>query len=389
MELWDSRCLICREKSWQCSACAKKDGQARLDAKKAAAAKKKHPGATLALEALGGPAPAPAPACAAAVAGVNSEGSCAKKDGQTRLKTKKEAAAKKHHDTPLMEIIPGDEVIPAAEIDGEIQSGPGTFSTLDTTSASLYRPTHASPPTVELPRPAKLRTVLKKHNWTILRIPPDGHCFFHSIVKGMVEHRIPDCPKTALELRAACAAQLLAWNGDVPLPGYEENHVPMFDECGKILYQATRGGEEKKITLKDYCALLRTSMYGGTDEIMMIVQMYKCKIFFYSESLFKGGDPIPEVFLMHPLLPEDDEKNAGHTTIYFGVVTVAHSHSLLIASFIRSIYSLAFGARKDWRERSHVVDDTQISQILRLHVPLARSGRGLSCVRRHYIWTRT
>ncbi len=179
-----------------------------------------------------------------------------------------------------------------------------------------------------------LRTVLKsaKHNFIMKKIPRDGHCFFNSIVKGMIDLCIPSCPKTATELRAACAEQVLAWKGEIP-----GRMIPMFDECGKFIVQEARGLQEKSVNLEEYCTLLRTSLYGGLEEIMVIVQMYKLQIVFYSDDCYRGGDPVPEKFLVNHALSEDAEENAGETNFYFGVV-YDRCHSCSRALFSHRIF---------------------------------------------------
>ncbi len=134
----------------------------------------------------------------------------------------------------------------------------------------------------------------------------------------MIEFRIPSCPGTVTELRAACAAQLLAWQGNIP-----GRCIPMF-EFGNIMYQEARGQEERLITINEYCSLLRESMYGGIDEILMIVQMYKLQVFLYSADSYRGGDPIPEKFLLNSSLSEDAKENAGCTTIHFHILQLVH-----------------------------------------------------------------
>jgi hypothetical protein len=146
------------------------------------------------------------------------------------------------------------------------------------------------------------------------KIPRDGHCLFNSFVKAMIEFRIPSCPRNVEELRAACAAQLLAWQGNIP-----GRCIPMF-EFGNIIYQEARGQEERIITIEEYCRLLRKSMYGGIDEIMLIVQMYKLQVFLYSADSYQGGDPIPEKFLVNCSLSEDAKENAGCTAIEFHII---------------------------------------------------------------------
>jgi hypothetical protein len=159
----------------------------------------------------------------------------------------------------------------------------------------------------------KLRHVLKsaKHNWMIKKVDRDGHCFFRSIVKGMIDHRIPSCPKTPEELRAACADQILAWNGVIP----GRPNAPMIEKNGKIRVQQARGAPEKFYTLEQYCNLVSSSLYGGFDEMFVIVQMYKLQIFVYSDDCYRGGDPEPQKILLDCNLTEDAEENAGETNI--------------------------------------------------------------------------
>lgn len=174
-----------------------------------------------------------------------------------------------------------------------------------------------SPPVAKI----SLRIVLKSapHNWTFEKIPRDGHCLFHSFVLALNNLNIPSCPKTYRELREACAKQLSEWNGFIP--GLREQ---LFQE-GKVLYQDIRGEKERLITLKEYCSLLRRNMYGGLEEIQLMVQMYKVQVFVYSSSVGTTSEnPYPLPVLMNNDFPPDHEKNAGNTVAVNCLQIISH-----------------------------------------------------------------
>jgi hypothetical protein len=136
---------------------------------------------------------------------------------------------------------------------------------------------------------------------------------------------------------------LSEWKGVIP--GLREQIV---DEDGTILYQAMRSTQEtkcqeKRITVKQYCSLLRKDMYGGMEEIQLIVQMYKVQVFVYSVAAgTKSHDLVPFPILMNNDLSPDHEENAGNT-----LSQLLARKSFLITSF-RSENSLAFGV---WKNR--------------------------------------
>jgi hypothetical protein len=166
----------------------------------------------------------------------------------------------------------------------------------------------------------RLREALKSapHNWTFFKILRDGHCLFHSVVLALNNLKIPSCPQTYQELRAACAKQFSEWKGVIP--GLRNQLV---DREGTILYQDTRGEKDRRITVEEYCALLRTKMYGGMEEIQMIVQMYKVQVFVYSEMAGTNiHDLVPLPVLMNNDLSPDHEENAGNSA------TVARSQNI-------------------------------------------------------------
>lgn len=309
MELLDSRCGDCKRKLCQCSACARKDSQTKLNAKKEAA-KRRNTTPALELKQLvtgAADAPAPAPAAASSAPSFSSDD-----------EDQPEAAPYPEAMQPMQRLYLAADVVPDHELDPTLDQPPVAVARTLAKKSSTVRPAKKSltadfnsAAAVVVPK-IKLRDVLKsaKHNWIIKKIPRDGHCLFSSIVKGMIDHCIPSCPKTPEELRAACADQILAWNGVIP-----GRITPMFDKFGNILVQQARGLPEKLVTLEQYCNLVSSSLYGGLDEVFVIVQMYKLQIFVYSEDCYRGGDPEPEKVLLDCNLTEDAEENAGETNI--------------------------------------------------------------------------
>lgn len=154
-----------------------------------------------------------------------------------------------------------------------------------------------------------LRAILKAspHNWTMTKIKRNGHCLFASIALALKNLKRPELPTTIEALREACAKQLLQWKGIIP--GLLD---PLFHD-GITTVQLYRGEKEQTISLADYCQLIRESLYGGYDEIMMIVQMYKLQISVYHDETYNaGGNSGPvETFRVNPLLPVSHESNAG------------------------------------------------------------------------------
>ena len=162
-----------------------------------------------------------------------------------------------------------------------------------------------------------LRKVLKSapHHWKFAKILRDGHCFFHSFVLALNNLKIPSCPTTSQQLREACAKQLHEWNGVIP-----GLRAQLFED-GQVLYQGIRGEKERLINIDEYCSLLRTSMYGGFEEMQMIAQMYKVQVFVYSLSIGNTCENlVPLPILMDNDFPADHAKNAGNS------VAVARSH---------------------------------------------------------------
>jgi hypothetical protein len=145
---------------------------------------------------------------------------------------------------------------------------------------------------------------------------------FRSFVLAMNKLKIPSCPKSVPELRAACAAQLSEWEGNIPGMPYS-----LFQD-GKTLFQRVRGEKEKWITLEEYCDLLRTSLYGGLEEMKLIIEMYKLQVCVYQADSYQGGEPIPELFLRNQELSEDDKFNAGDDFVFYLLSQSCNSRSL-------------------------------------------------------------
>lgn len=275
MELLDTRCSECRLKYCQCSNCQKADSRIRIDARKKAKAAKKQ---TAAPKFDLTPSPvSPVLAVAPTLSPTPSPADGTKKASRSLAKSFDVA----HPD-------------PTAVVD---------------VSSTAESPDIA-------PRVAKkisLRRVLKSspHNWTFEKIPRDGHCLFHSFVLALANLNIPSRPKTHQELRKACAKELSKLKGIIP--GLREE-AQVF-RGGKTSYQDIRGVESRLITVKEYCSLLRDNMYGGLEEIQLIVHMYKVQVFVYSTAVGTTSEnPLPLPILMDNNFPPDHEKNAGNAT---------------------------------------------------------------------------
>lgn len=230
-------------------------------------------------------------------------GNCAKKDKQKKKEARLSAAAAKSG-SKFDKFAYVGKTLQAAIDSAEKQNAPILKTAIESAKKVGNIP--------------NLRNVLKlaPHNWTLPHIPRDGNCMFHSFVSAFNFLDGHDCPhqlpKSQKQLRKACAQQLLDWNGKIP------NHPPMFCEQdgphkGKHLLQLYRSEKEKWVSLQDYCKLLETSLYGGEEEIMLIVQMYKLQVFYYvdQDHRHEGGELKPKKYFMYPESPEDAEQNRG------------------------------------------------------------------------------
>ena len=147
-----------------------------------------------------------------------------------------------------------------------------------------------------------IRSKLKASGWTIVPIPRDGHCFFESFVRALKIYR-PELQMTMSQLRLACADKMRELKGAVPnLKMFEE------DEFG-VLLQKKRGHAETKVTLEEYCELLKESLYGGMEEIVLLANMYKLKVTVYDSQNCNGE---PQSYLQNSDLPADHPENAGN-----------------------------------------------------------------------------
>jgi hypothetical protein len=358
MELLDSRCSICRSKLHQCSACQKVDSKKKSDRRKQAAAAKAAYAASPAVErlplvaapgpispeAIQGQASAAPPAverlpivaapgqvsmelldsrCSICRSKLHQCSACQKVDSKKKSDRRKQAAAAKaaYAASPAVERLPlvaaPGPVSPEA-IQGQASAAPPAVERLPIVAA----PEQVSPEAIQVPKSLSLRSVLRSspHEWLMCKIPRNGHCLFSSFVLALNKLKIPSCPKTVSELRAACAAQLYEWRGDIPGMQFS-----MFGD-GKALVQTFRGEKEKWMTLEEYCNLLRTSLYGGLEEMQMIVQMYRLQVFMYQADAYHGGNPIPMPILMHNELSVDDEMNAGSDVFFIFVYSWPLTH---------------------------------------------------------------
>ena len=266
MELMDSRCSACAKKDWQCSECQKQDKLHRSESRKAKR------GLSTSFDA--------AAAAAAAAAG------------------------------------PDPAAPPAAP------AGPAP--------ASSAAPALANGATT---KPKKLRAVLKSSplNWKMAKIPRDGHCLFSSFVMAFKENpALTSLPQTVKELRLACSKQLWQWNGIIPNLYAAEGNSTLFDDYGNTRVQNHRGDALVTVNLQQYCSALEDYLYGGFEEIMLIVQMYKLQVHVYSQQFYRGGNPIPVVVSLNPTLPPDAAENAGNNR---------HNNEMLLLSFAFLILS--------------------------------------------------
>jgi hypothetical protein len=157
-----------------------------------------------------------------------------------------------------------------------------------------------------------LRNILKSspHEWTMAKIPRFGHCLFESIALAFRKLKRPELPQTMQELRTCCAKQLLDWNGVIP--GNSPRLLEFSNGMARV--QVLRGENEVEVTLQEYCNLLATNLYGGYDEIMIVVHMYKVQIHVYHDESYKGGDPEPvSIHLVNSDLPANHDINSGNS----------------------------------------------------------------------------
>jgi hypothetical protein len=312
MELLDSRCSKCKGTNWQCSKCQDKDKLTRRQAKVAAAAAKlavPREGDPILAENLGPPT------------GVSIVHLIP--DDIAKLTTDELGAI--FCSSPIVPIPDVRLVIPVATPSAVNPMLPQTNAagTLDVVSPTAPvaissaanpkpPPTNAAGTSVSVNAESapkkKLRAVLRAspHNWKMLKITRNGHCLFGSLVLALQKLNRPDLPKTVQDLRSACANQLRRWKGVIP--GME---ATLFDE-GMTKVQVVRGEAEVEVSLEKYCQMLEKSMYGGFDEMMIVVQMFKVQIHLFHDGSYSGGIPVPvQIFLVNPQLPETDEVNAG------------------------------------------------------------------------------
>ena len=276
MELLDSRCFVCKESLYQCTQCKKED----MSRRKAARLQKQ------ALAAAAKPVP----------------------------------AAEK-----LVPAPPLDDSDSDRDLQVSAEYARVGLAILNSTSQKRVRnlafpaPVTAPPPATlattsfaSSAAPAKtLRDVLKAapRNWTLPKVLRNGHCLFLSFVRAFTFLADKDLPKTQEDLREACANQLLQWEGNIP------THQTLFHE-GKCLLQKYSNDKEEWVSLEQYCDLLRTNLFGGMEEIALIVQMYKLQVFLFTEDDYKGGEPEPIKVLLFPQLPENDPSNEGCPRIH-------------------------------------------------------------------------
>ena len=144
------------------------------------------------------------------------------------------------------------------------------------------------------------RSKLKANGWTIVRIPKDGHCLFESFARAFRICR-PELNMTMKQLRLECSQKLRELNGEVP-----NWPMKLFDEEGTTGLEAIRGEPETRVNLDQYCQLVRTTLYGGTVEMMILAIMYKLKVTVHDQRFQE-----PQKFLQNCNLDADDPENEG------------------------------------------------------------------------------
>ena len=270
MELLDSRCSVCENMLCQCSKCASKDKEKKKQARQAAAQAK-----------LAHLVVAPS----ALLAGFPS-------------------------DSSIAVLIP-DHI--AQLTHQEMNQVLGKSPLMASPNSRRIRPVALPKQTSkDAPKP-NLRSILKSppHEWTLSKIPRYGHCLFESIALAFRKLKRPELPQTFQELRTRCAKQLFDWNGVIP------GNCPFVSlqfSNGVARVQVKRGEKQVDVTLQQYCDLIKTNLYGGSDEMTIIVHMYKVQIHVYHDASYRGGDPEPvQIHTVNSELPANHEINSGNS----------------------------------------------------------------------------
>ena len=186
----------------------------------------------------------------------------------------------------------------------------------------------AEPKNAPKTRPT-LRSFLKNTGWLTVRIPRDGHCFFASVAKAFKTFR-PDLPRTVRELRASCAKKLAECK--YPIPGC---NCSQKDGITYVELRGKRGENSTWATIEEYCALIKTNLYGGFEEMTLMTHLYNVRFDVYVDSIFKGipdgQEFLPQRILREPDYPEDDPLNNGMcmsvsvTRVSFLLIVLFHS----------------------------------------------------------------
>jgi hypothetical protein len=190
-----------------------------------------------------------------------------------------------------------------------------------------------------------LRRVLQSspHDWTLTKIPRNGHCLFECIAMAFRKMNRPELPQSWKALRSVCSRQLLEWRGIIPgLP------TPLVEADGMVSLEVTRGTGTCRVTLEQYSNQIATSLYGGTEELMLIAQMFNMRIHVFHNQSYTGGDPVPkESFMVNPM----ENPNFDVTDIYLLLETgeegIADHHTLMIHKYAE---------HKELMSRAPVVD---------------------------------
>jgi hypothetical protein len=317
-ELLDSRCSICKRLDWQCSRCQTKDKATRAQRKREAAEAK-------------------------IAAASSAEANIATASSQVTFT----------FDSSVVYVIPDDIAkMTREEVDHVLCSGPKLPSPIarrisavplpakrraapkkqprnETAVRSVADPirqrlkqvlrsrNEADVPSVADPKKS-LRQVLKSspHDWKMTKVLRNGHCFFQSCVLALQKLNREGMPQSMQELRSLCSEKLREWKGIIP-GGLSTDDGPLnplnfIDGVAKV--QVRRGEAEVDVSLEEYCQLLSTSLYGGSDEMTMIVQLFQVQIHLFHDESYRGGDPNPvQIFVVNPNLPLTHEVNSGNS----------------------------------------------------------------------------
>jgi hypothetical protein len=366
MELLDSRCSVCKGKSFQCSECQSKDKEKKKKARQDAAAAKALPAvARLAgrpsdksmVDMIPDAIVQMTPQEMDLILGKNSPVKAtppARRISAVALPQKRPVVSKssqKGADVSSVVVAPVfDDNDPSPEgivvdrscfedtllraldyVEPTPASAASAASAAAGVSSSAARPKTRKVAAVKLPdakdvsaaaaaaaaaaaetasRNKRLRSELKAKGWVIVRILKNGHCLFESIARAFKIYR-PELQLSMFQIRLALAKKMKELKGVIPnfpIQMFEEN------ESGELFAKIKlhRDDEvETNVSLDEYCDLLCSSLYGGQEEIVLLANMYKLKLTVYDQQQSLDGSE-PQTYLQNFLLPADHPDNAGN-----------------------------------------------------------------------------